>query len=271
MEAFLLDTETGARLCVRHRPHFDGARLGGVLYVHPFAEEMNKSRRIAAEQARALSAFGWDVLQIDLLGCGDSAGDFGQATWEAWHSDVRLAHQWLRERVTGPVWLWGLRAGCLLACEAASRMPEETSLLLWQPVLSGRQYLQQLLRLRMLTEMLGEERSQRGGAALRQQLAAEGVLEVGGYAISERLATGLELAELATPRAGTRALWIEVSSRDAADPSPGAIGRVTEWRARGVRPTVEVVAGPPFWQTLEIAECPQLTARTTALMAAEKS
>ena len=69
-----------------------------MLYIHPFAEEMNKSRRMAALQSRALAQAGYAVLQIDLLGCGDSSGDFGDATWQSWVSDVVLGCQWLRSQ-----------------------------------------------------------------------------------------------------------------------------------------------------------------------------
>ena len=71
---------------------------GLVLYIHPFAEEMNKSRRMAALQARAFAQAGYAVLQIDLHGCGDSAGDFGDATWEHWIDDVVQGCHWLRQR-----------------------------------------------------------------------------------------------------------------------------------------------------------------------------
>jgi len=67
-----------AALVPRHAAQ--GAALGSVLYGHPFAEEMNKSRRMAGLQARALARAGYDVLQIDLRGCGGSSGDFGDAS-----------------------------------------------------------------------------------------------------------------------------------------------------------------------------------------------
>ena len=67
-----------------------------MVYIHPFAEEMNKARRMAALQSRALAAAGFDVLQIDLLGCGDSSGDFGDATWNDWVNDVVHGCRWLR-------------------------------------------------------------------------------------------------------------------------------------------------------------------------------
>src|SRR5687768_8838655 len=76
---FLSAPHGGRRFCLLHMPSRPARAL--VVYVHPFAEEMNKSRRMAALQARALAASGHAVLQIDLLGCGDSSGDFGDASW----------------------------------------------------------------------------------------------------------------------------------------------------------------------------------------------
>ena len=79
--AFFLPVDTepgGQRLCLLHAAQ--GAALGSVLYGHPFAEEMSKSRRRAGLQARALARAGYDALQIDLPGCGGSSGDFGDAS-----------------------------------------------------------------------------------------------------------------------------------------------------------------------------------------------
>ena len=44
------------------------------------------------------------------------------------------------------------------------------------------------------------------------------------------------------------------------------IRRVVDgWIARGARVAVHCVAGPRFWSTPELAECPELVARTTAV------
>ena len=78
---FFLPSGDGQRFCLYH-PAVNAqgvAPLGHVVYVHPFGEEMNKSRRMATLQARALAQAGFSVLQVDLLGCGDSSGDFGDA------------------------------------------------------------------------------------------------------------------------------------------------------------------------------------------------
>ena len=114
----------GQRLYLHHTPPTGQVLKGAVLYIHPWAEEMNKSRRMAAMASRALAAQGWAVLQVDLLGCGDSSGDFGDATWQAWTDDVVRAAQWLTSRhPEAPLWLWGLRAGALLVGAAGWAPP----------------------------------------------------------------------------------------------------------------------------------------------------
>src|SRR5262245_16378618 len=141
-EAFFLPSGRGERFCVFYPAA--GAPLGSVLSIHPFAEEMNKSRRMAALQARAFAARGYTVLQIDLMGCGESSGNFSEARWALWKDDVRTAHHWLRSHVGGAVHLWGLRLGALLAADCAcERDPGFASLLMWQPVISGAQFMTQ--------------------------------------------------------------------------------------------------------------------------------
>src|SRR5690606_9944848 len=95
----------------------EGPPVGGVLHVHPFAEELNKSRRMAALAARAFAQRGWVVLQMDLLGCGDSAGDFRDASWAGWLDDLSLAWALLATLCAAPTVVWTVRAGSLLAAD----------------------------------------------------------------------------------------------------------------------------------------------------------
>ena len=90
---FFLQRGSRQLFCLHYAPA--GASRGAVVHVPAFAEEMNKSRRMASLQARALAAQGWHVLQLDLLGTGDSEGDFGDATWADWMDDVAEARRWL--------------------------------------------------------------------------------------------------------------------------------------------------------------------------------
>jgi exosortase A-associated hydrolase 2 len=268
-DPFFLTMERGRRFCVLYAPANAAASLGAIVYIHPFAEEMNKSRRMAALQAQALADTGWTVLQVDLFGCGDSEGEFGHANWQQWQTDVKCAAAWLRERTGCEPSLWGLRAGCLLACEAARDMKPATNLLLWQPVISGRQSLQQFLRLKVASQLFGELKSDRiGTRQLMDQLTRGEVVEIAGYALSPALALGFDAAELALPAAAAHVAWLEVVPHAPADLSPAAHNRIESWQAAGHRVDSHAVTGAAFWQTQEIAECPELVRATLGLVAA---
>ena len=261
-EAFFLpvaDGQQGQRFCLFHAPQ--GKARGAVLYLHPFAEEMNKSRRMAALQSRLLAENGFAVLQIDLHGCGDSSGDFGDATWESWLADVEAALDWLRARCAAPLWLWGLRTGCLLASEAARRIDVPVNFLFWQPVVSGKLFLQQFLRLKVVGEMMGG--AGKGiMAAMKESLAAGQSIEIAGYTLSSALANGLKTAELHAPTQAGRVVWLELSSRDNATLVPASIKCIEQWQAAGWRVESAVLPGLTFWQTTEIEEAPALLAAT---------
>lgn len=265
LQAFFLPASPGQRFALLQAPDALTKARAAVVQVHPFAEEMNKSRRMAALQARAMAAAGYAVLQIDLLGCGDSSGDFGEATWEAWLTDVELACAWLQQQTAAPLWLWGQRTGCLLANEAANRMQRPVNLLFWQPVVSGRQFLQQFLRLKIAAELIGGE-SKGAMERMRHQLQRGESIEVAGYRLSPALADGLEKSELLLPHRSGRVEWIEVSSRPDAQLSPAAAARLTQWQAAGQQVRGSAVSGPAFWQTSEISECPALLAASLAAL-----
>ena len=267
MQAFFQPSAGGQRFCIHHAPA--GAPRGVVLYLHPWAEEMNKSRRMAALQARALAVDGLAVLQIDLLGCGDSSGDFADASWSTWLDDAALGIQWLQGRYGDavPLWLWGLRAGALLATQAAARVDGTCSLLLWQPAPSGRVLLQQFLRLKAAAEM---QQGEAKGATerLRGELAQGRHVDIAGYALAPALAQGLEAASLEAPANVERAVWLEVSSRAPAALLPASAQRVQAWRDAGRAVDTTVVPGPAFWQTQEIEDAPALLQATSAALAA---
>jgi exosortase A-associated hydrolase 2 len=260
-EAFFTEASTGQRFCLFYPPDNGRTVLGAIVYVHPFAEELNRSRRMAALQARAFAAAGYAVLQIDLHGCGDSSGEFGDATWDAWIDDVIAACAWLRDRIDLPVWIWGLRAGCLIAAEAAFQIEKVAGLVFWQPVFSGRQCLQQFLRLKIAGDMLN------GGMGtnverLHQQLTRGESIEIAGYLLSSELAAGLGKAELTVPTHVGRIECLEVLAKPNPSLSPVLATRLAEWRSAGQHAHGTAVSAPAFWQTAEITESQALVEAT---------
>ncbi len=256
----------GPRYAIWHSPVEQPAKAV-VVYVPPLGEEMNKARRMASLHARALAASGLAVMQADLLGCGDSHGEFEEASWEIWRSDVRDACESAMRRHAEswpsapppPLWLWGLRAGCLLAASAATSFPEPCHFLFWQPQGSGKQALQQFLRLRIAAEMGGATRGL--GERLRRDLANGASVDVAGYRLPSSLALGLEQAKLDPPQrrdGRSRSLWFEIRPEGDVGWLPATEALQARWRSGGWWVGGESVPGPAFWATVEIEEAPAL-------------
>lgn len=256
--SFFLETASGRRYCLYWQA--SGQARAVILFIHPFAEEMNKSRRMVAEMCRQLSAAGFAVLQIDLAGCGDSEGDFADASWQCWMDDVDVAVQWLQQRCPlAPLWLWGMRLGALLAaCYASSHEGAVRRLLLWAPVLNGEQFLTQFLRLRVASQMLtGEQGS--GTQALVQQLAKGESVEVAGYMLAPSLA--LPMANVFLSQHVSQSMrvdWLELLPAEGRALPPVVEKLAAQWRANGSDVRVSAVVGSAFWSTQEITDVPAL-------------
>lgn len=270
-EVFFLSMQHGPCFCLFHEPQGIAMR-GSILYFHPFAEELNTTRRIVAHQARNLARLGYGVLQVDLFGCGDSGGNFEQATWAKWLDMMQEAYQWLKNDSSYPIWFWGLRGGCLLASALLSRIQEDTTdspvhLLLWQPATNGQQMLQQFLRIREAGEWIGTRNTNQVPAA---QIWAQGkCVEVAGYSISPDLANDLSKAKLTPVTAipESKLLWIELSTNTSIGISPASQRTLAQWGAAGWQVQSKVVCSPSFWQNIGTDNASDLWSATNAAMA----
>ncbi len=221
---------------------------------------MNKSRRMVSLQSQRLAAAGYAVLRIDLLGCGDSSGDFGDATWSAWRDDIFAAINWLETHYPGPLILWGLRAGCLLATSVAVDLKKRPNFIFWQPVLSGKQHWTQFTRLKTAGD-LGNSKETLD--RLKQQLAGGKSVEIAGYSVASSLVDGLTGADLlASEGINGKFAWFEISSRPDASTTPASRLCIEQWQQCGWAGEGAVVSGPPFWQTTEIETAPALIEAT---------
>lgn len=241
----------GDLFALYHPPTSPPECQGGVVYVHPFADELNQSRRIIALLARELAGRGWAVLEVDLFGCGDSAGDFRQALWATWLEDLGTAAEWLRERHPGRVSLWGLRLGGLLALDFAgrSRVPLDR-IVLWQPATSGAAILEAFLR----PQEGRWSPPRRAGVAspacgLEALLAGDAPVEIAGYELSPELARAIHRVRIEdlVPPPGLAIHWVEIVPEGRRLDDPGEPAIAAAWRTAGHAVVVQAAVGPPFW------------------------
>jgi len=236
-----------------------------VLHVPAAFDEMNKARRMVALQARAFANAGGSVVVYDPTGTGDSGGDHAEATLDRWRDDAMAAWTFMRREFSGPAVLWGLRLGALVAAALVrDASPSPSALLLWQPVASGRTFVNQFLRVAAAAQMTGRAAAAPGAQSLRQQLDEGAAVDVAGYTVRPELAAGVSALALdAVPPPPCAVVWRE--STPAASPQlPPAAAKVAQlWSDAGVHVDIGAVMGPSFWAATEIEESPALIDATT--------
>jgi exosortase A-associated hydrolase 2 len=250
------------------RPAGGQARVG-LLVCPAFGEEMNRTRRTVRLLCDAAAAEGACVLYPDLHGTGDSPGEFADARWEDWLADLGAAALWLRDEGCDHIVLVGVRAGALLAWDLlrAGTLPV-SRVVLWQPVLTGKAVVTDLLRTRIAAAA-----SQSGRdtvATLRAQLAAGQVVESVGYGLAPELVRALEAAAIAPPegRGLPPVSWIEVIGDESSATRQPALTLVAQLQAAGAAVELLRQPDPPFWSTVETTVGHGTIRRTAPLLAA---
>jgi exosortase A-associated hydrolase 2 len=238
----------------------------GVVFCHAFAEERKSSALTMARLARAVAEAGLPVLRFDYRGCGDSEGDFVDATVAGRLADIGRAAAELRER-TGVerVCLLGLRLGTALAASAATHMPDCAGLVLIEPIADADAYLGGEMRRKLLRQMITHGRS----SGSREEMLAEmerddAVLDMDGFAV--RGSTWRELRALGI-RAGEVSfagpvLICQVHFKESLRPDIEAVAAAFEQAGADV--TTSAVVLPPFWNRIDVTLAPELESVVTA-------
>ncbi len=253
--------QTGELFAMYYPPSSGSKPKKVFLHIPAFAEEMNKSRRMVALQARAFAQHGFGVLVMDLLGTGDSFGNFSEATWLIWQRNIDTAIQWLIEQGAESINLWSLRIGGLLAMDFVSKSCAKIDkLFCWQPVLNGETFVMQFLRLRVAAAVMDRHAPQEKTSELKQQLLDGKAIEVAGYLLNPDLimpmlalrANELDLSAI------SEVVMFEVVASEDKETSPANAKFIEILNSKNQRATIKTVVGSPFWATQEIVAVPDL-------------
>lgn len=266
---FFLDASPGKRFALFHAPATQSNYRGTIIYAHPFGDEMNMARRMAAQQARAFAAIGFAVLQIDLFGCGDSSGELRNATWGIWKQDLVHAIAWLQGHASQRIFLWGLRLGATLAIDLARNSScQIAGCIAWQPIISGEHYSTQLLRMRQAAEMATRKAPESEKTqGLRTALKQGKTVEAGGYELSPTLIADIDHIDLGRlDRLPCPLYWLEIVRSENVSLPMARMNTINAWIARGIDVRLQTVTGPSFWGTHEVAECPALISASAQLI-----
>jgi exosortase A-associated hydrolase 2 len=179
-----------------HAPASDvAARPLAFLFSHAFAEEKLWSHRVMVSLARELAARGHVVMRFDYMGAGDSSGTTPDTSLDTHLADLSAAFDHLvnQHPHVQRVGLVGLRLGATLAAlfaeQSANRRPQlrDAPLVLWEPILDGANYFQELLRSNLTTQLAVHGKVQENRDVLQARIRAGGKVNVDGYEIGRDL------------------------------------------------------------------------------------
>ena len=239
-----------------------------IIYVPPFGEEANRCRAIAAQQAREFAKNGYGCLLIDPYGTGDSAGELKNATWDIWQKDITAAANWLEQKTSGNLILWGIRLGALLATSVANQNPALfKQLIFWQPVLDGKIYLTQVLRQRIISLQERNEPAETT-AQMMEKLANGQPIEVAGYTLVEALTTDIKNTAFKHFKQfdPINIAWLETIVQEDNTLSIASQRAIEHMTSLGVSVKPELIISPPIWTLQKRTEAPTLIETTMTVI-----
>lgn len=194
---------------IYHEPVVGLQRNTGVLMCYPLGKEYMRSHWAFRQVATQLVRAGFHVFRFDYRGTGDSADAGGEGDVPSWQEDIVAAAEELRDTAgTRDLALVGLRFGATLAAlSSATLRPRD--LVLWDPVMSGKRYLDGL---RSLHRQLLRCRSY--FATPRIDSNDDELL---GYSYPTRMAASIDAVELSQVPLKAERVHLMVTQRDTDD------------------------------------------------------
>ena len=224
---------------------------GGWLFCHPLGEEKLWAHRVLVHFARRLSDAGWTVLRIDCRGEGDSDRAFERTDVRTRLEDTRQALAVLRRALpTGvPIGLLGVRFGAVPASVVASEsLGPDDLLVLWDPVVKGASYLQNLLMVNLASQLSVYKKVIEDRKSLVAKLHRRQAVSIEGYNLSYPLYEQVTAFDLCSPLTAFRGRCLVARIAPAGAP---ITKELAELLARC--PTVQQVHAveEPFWKEIK--------------------
>lgn len=212
---------------IHHPPRSDAIRSHGIVLCPAIGQDYMRTHRGLKQLAIQLSKNGFHTLRFDYFGTGDSGGESTEATVQQWIEDVDDAVEELKDTAgVRQVSLVGIRLGAALATQAARGRSEIDSLVLWDPVVTGPAYVEELASLGQPADVNGA--------------FPPGTIGVSGFPLTPELTEGLrkiDLPDMEDPAADHTFLVVS-EERDEFDTLRAHLSAVSQHASFRLVPTV---------------------------------
>lgn len=145
-EPVVFEIEGQKLFAVMHLPLHHHHLLPGVLMCHGLAGNKTGRYRLYVHLAKELARLGIASLRVDFRGCGDSDGEFSDATVSGFLKDAHISLQYLLKHPqidSARVGIFGRSFGAAIALMAANQNNKVKSLALWSPLYDTMQWANQ--------------------------------------------------------------------------------------------------------------------------------
>ncbi|MBT3057503.1 MAG: alpha/beta hydrolase [Candidatus Thiodiazotropha sp.] len=246
---FFFSCDTYRLYGVLHLPD-QGDPDHGFVFCHPFAEEKLWAHKVYVSFARELVANGYAVMRFDHYGHGDSEGEFRDATISIYKQDIDAAIKELRSRVPSieKISLFGFRLGATVAATVSEGRDEIASLIMWEPVVNGEAYVQELLRSHLATQLSVFGKVTISRQELIDQINNGEDVNVDGYEITKSLYDEIKLIDLkGEKKYKGNVLILQISSGLSANPN----NKFQDLCESYEKCKSEIVVEKPFWREIK--------------------
>jgi hypothetical protein len=235
----------GKTVGVLTRPMGSSGSIGWVV-CHAFGMEQIHLGRLDVIVARTLASAGFTVLRFAGQGYGDSELGMDVVGLSSHLAEAEDAVELMRrQHGVEQVGLMGARLGGTVAALAAARL-NLPYLAMWDPVVRGKQYVRELLRSQMLSEIVesGDGGGQVHLSKIQEELDEQGWTDLRGWRLSKSACDEISRVDLGGSLAeyGGSALVVALSRTPKV---PKSLGDVAEAMSnRGVDCTLALVQDP---------------------------
>lgn len=245
---FFFSTGSYELFAIHHRP--TGSPNGkGFVFCHPFMEEKLWAHRVYVSFARELASRGYSVLRFDHFGQGDSDGEFTALSLGTLVDDIEAATKQFRSLQPDlvSVGLLGLRLGGTVAALAAQKVGAVDQLVLWEPIVNGKRYMQEVLRANLTAQMAAHGRVLQDRKKLEELMREGETINIEGYELGAELfdeVSGIDL--LTDPLAGIRDVLVAQTGREGQKSREELTALCSRFEA-----DFERVTEDPFWREIK--------------------
>lgn len=163
-----------------------GRGTSAVVLVPPFAEELNRSKRMYILCARLLANSGIHAICFDYSGTGDSSGEWGEFCYSDWVNDLHEVYRYAG-KYTFDISFIALRFGALVLMDAMleHQMTAGKSLF-WDPLENGDLLTRQLVRMKIAAAMSDNAKKITNKEVI-ESIENNGFLESAGYHLPQSM------------------------------------------------------------------------------------